>query len=43
MRSRKYVETWHNPSVIAAAMIDMYKNPLATFGFEDRVQRTKVV
>ena len=43
MRSRKYVETWHNPSVIAAAMIDMYKNPQAPFGFEDRVQRTKVV
>lgn len=27
--SRKFVERWHNPKVVAAAMVDSYKNPEA--------------
>jgi len=37
--SRRYVETWHNPAVIAAAMIAAYKNPVAPFGFDEQTRR----
>lgn len=30
-RSRHFVEKWHNPALIAAAMIDIYKDPSAPF------------
>ena len=30
-RSRRFVEKWHNPRLIAAAMIDLYRDPGAPF------------
>jgi glycosyltransferase involved in cell wall biosynthesis len=38
-RSRRFVEKWHNPKAIAAAMIDAYGNPRAPFTLLDRVRR----
>lgn len=31
VRSRRYVEKWHNPFIIATAMVAAYKNPTALF------------
>jgi hypothetical protein len=39
VKSRRYVERWHNPATIAAAMIAAYKNPLAPFGFGEPLRR----
>ena len=39
IQSRRYVEKWHNPNVIAAAMIDMYRNPRAPFSLQEHVWR----
>lgn len=30
-RSRRFVEKWHNPGLIAAAMVDLYRDPGAPF------------
>jgi hypothetical protein len=30
-RSRRYVERWHNPDMIAKAMLDAYRDPHSTF------------
>jgi hypothetical protein len=38
-RSRAYVEKWHNPDTIAAAMIDIYKDPAASLDLAERVRR----
>jgi len=38
-RSRAYVEKWHNPDIIAAAMIDIYRDPSAPLNLLDRVRR----
>jgi hypothetical protein len=32
--SRAFVERWHNPSIIASAMIDAYKNPTSSWDLE---------
>jgi len=31
LASRRYVERWHNPATIAAAVVAAYKNPSAPF------------
>lgn len=36
-RSRRYVERWHNPAAIAAAMVDVYRDVHAPFTLLDRV------
>src|SRR5665213_374995 len=36
-RSRAYVDKWHNPSIIAGAMIDIYKDPSAALNLPDRI------
>jgi hypothetical protein len=38
-RSRAYVEKWHNPGIIAAAMIDIYTNPTTALDLVDRISR----
>jgi hypothetical protein len=35
--SRRYVEKWHNPAVIAAAMIEVYANPSAVSDFAPKI------
>jgi hypothetical protein len=30
-KSRRYVEKWHDPAMIAANMVEAYKNPSAAF------------
>jgi hypothetical protein len=37
-RSRHFVEKWHNPRRIAEAMIELYKNPSATFTVVDYIR-----
>ena len=36
-RSRRYVERWHNPATIAAAVIEAYKDPTAPLDLVERV------
>ena len=36
-RSRQFVEKWHNPRLIAAAMIDLYRDPKGPFTLLDRI------
>jgi len=37
-RSRAFVEKWHNPRLIAAAMIELYKKPSAAFTIMDHIR-----
>ena len=41
-RSRSFVEKWHNPRLIAEAMIALYSNPLATFTVMDYIQEHRI-
>jgi hypothetical protein len=36
-RSRTYVERWHNPRIIAGAMIEIYKDPTGPLRLLDRI------
>lgn len=36
-RSRRFVEKWHNPRIIAAAMIDAYRAPKAPFRLMEHI------
>jgi hypothetical protein len=38
LHSRHFVEKWHNPRLIAEAMIELYKNPSATFTVVDYIR-----
>lgn len=40
-KSRRYVEKWHNPATIAAAMIAAYEDPSAPFDLSARILRAE--
>ena len=37
-RSRRFVEKWHNPRLIAAAMVDLYRDPGAPFTLSQHIE-----
>jgi hypothetical protein len=39
MRSRHYVERWHNPAIIAGAMLSAYRNPAAPLDLSGHIAR----
>ena len=40
--SRCFAEKWHNPRLIAEAMIELYKNPSARFTIVDYLQKRRI-